>query len=146
MFGTPDIDLVSTSYVERSNLTIRMTNRRYTRLTNAFSKKLENHAHMCALTFMHYNFCKRHSTVKTSPAVAAGVAGHIWTLEELVLMIDSHFAAMIETQFEAAFAAANLTPQRRFPKTYAPTPKGKLPVPWYLAPFQKENGRGSELP
>ena len=73
VFGTPDISLVSTSYVERSNITIRMTNRRYTRLTNPFSKKLENHAHMCALTFMAYNYCWKHSTLKTSPAVAAGV-------------------------------------------------------------------------
>ena len=70
-----------------------LTNRRYTRLTNAFSKKLENHAHMCALTFMAYNFCWKHSALKTSPAVAAGVAGHVWRLEEVVLMIDEYFAA-----------------------------------------------------
>lgn len=86
VFGKPDISLVSTSYVERSNLTIRMGNRRYTRLTDAFSKKLENHCHSLAIQFMYYNFCRKHSTVKTAPAVAAGVTGHVWTLEEVVLI------------------------------------------------------------
>lgn len=141
VFGTPDINLVSTSYVERSNLTVRMGNRRYTRLTNAFSKKLENHAHSLALQFMHYNFCRRHITLKTSPAAAAGVAGRIWTLEDVVLMIDRHFADKLNEQFAAAFA--NMTPQRTHPKTYTPTPKDKLPVPWYLEPFRTGE---SELP
>ncbi len=115
VFGTPDIDLVSTSYVERSNLTIRMGNRRFTRLTNAFSKKLENHCHMLAVTFMHYNFCRKHTTLKETPAQAANVAGHQWTLEEVVEMIDAHFVAKIDAEFEMAFAA-KLTPQRTTPK------------------------------
>jgi len=71
VFGTPEIDLISTSYVERSNLTLRMGNRRFTRLTNAFSKKLENHVHMLAVSFMHYNFCRKHTTIKSTPAQAA---------------------------------------------------------------------------
>jgi IS1 family transposase len=130
VFGTPDIDLVSTSYVERSNLTIRMGNRRFTRLTNGFSKKLENHCHMLAVSFMHYNFCRKHSTIKTTPAVAAKVADHQWTLEEVVEMIDAHFEAKVNAEFEMAFAV-KLTPARKFPKSYTPVaPK----LPWYLDP------------
>lgn len=71
--GNPDPKYVSTSYVERQNLNIRMGNRRMTRLTNAFSKKAENHAHMMAIYFMHYNFVRIHQTLKVTPAMAAGV-------------------------------------------------------------------------
>jgi IS1 family transposase len=106
--GEPDMDLVSTSYVERSNLTIRMGNRRFTRLTNAFSKKIENHRHMLAVGFMHYNFCRKHSTIKTTPAQAAGVADHQWTLAEVSEMIEAYFVAKEEAKFEAAFAALEL--------------------------------------
>lgn len=134
VFGQPDIALISTSYVERSNLTLRMRNRRFTRLTNAFSKNLENHCHMIALTMMDYNFCRKHGTIKTTPAIAAGVADRQWTLEDVVEMIDAHVAAKINAQFEAAFAVANLTPARTQPKTYTPTPKDQLPIPWYLNP------------
>ncbi|MGA3172572.1 MAG: hypothetical protein ABSE62_16340 [Chthoniobacteraceae bacterium] len=106
--GEPDMDLVSTSYVERSNLTLRMGNRRFTRLTNAFSKKMENHQHSLALTFMHYNFCRKHSTIKTTPAQAAGVADRQWTLANVVEMIDAYFVAKLDAEFEAAFAALEL--------------------------------------
>lgn len=82
--GNPDQAKISTSFVERQNLTMRMSMRRFTRLTNAFSKKVENHAAAIALHFMHYNFCRKHQTLKTSPAVAAGVADHVWSIEELV--------------------------------------------------------------
>ena len=76
--GSPDPDHVSTSYVERANLTMRMGMRRFTRLTNAFSKKLENHYHAIALHFMHYNFCRKHQTLgKQTPAMAAGEADHV---------------------------------------------------------------------
>ena len=75
---------MSTSYVERHNLTIRMRNRRFTRLTNAFSKKLENHVHMIALTMMDYNFCRKHATIKTTPAVAAGIEDKRWNLVDVV--------------------------------------------------------------
>ena len=119
---------MSTSYVERSNLTIRMGNRRFTRLTNGFSKKLANHCHMLAVGFMYFNFCRKHTTVKSTPAVAAGVADHQWTLEEVVEMIDKHFEEKLNAQFEVAFAA-KATPLRTMPKTYPPVaPK----LPWYL--------------
>ncbi len=88
--GNPDIDHVSTSFVERSNLTMRMNMRRFTRLTNAFSKKLENHSCAISLHFMYYNFSRVHQTLKTTPAVAAGIADHVWTLEEIVKLLDSN--------------------------------------------------------
>ena len=95
MTGRPDKDLMSTSYVERQNLTMRMSMRRFTRLTNAFSKKLENHAAAVALHFMHYNFARPHMTLSkgrypTTPAMAAGVADHVWTVEEIVNLLKSN--------------------------------------------------------
>ena len=82
--GTPKKALVSTSYVERSNLTMRMGMRRFTRLTNGFSKKAENHKHMVALFFMHYNFCRIHKTLRVTPAMEAKITDHIWTLAEVI--------------------------------------------------------------
>lgn len=86
--GEPDMKLVSTSYVERKNLTVRMSCRRFTRLTNAFSKKLENHEYALALHFMHYNYCRVHQTLRVTPAMAAGLSDHIWEISELVGIID----------------------------------------------------------
>jgi hypothetical protein len=91
--GMPDADHISTSYVERQNLTRRMRMRRFTRLTNAFSKKLDNLAAAVALHFMHYNFVRVHQTLKTTPAMAAGVADHEWRLEEIVALLDQIPAA-----------------------------------------------------
>ncbi|WHZ23507.1 MAG: hypothetical protein OJF47_002619 [Nitrospira sp.] len=88
--GNPDITKVSTSFVERQNLTMRMSMRRMTRLTNAFSKKLENQAHAVALHFMHYNFCRVHQTLRVTPAMEAGISDHVWTLEELAGLLDSN--------------------------------------------------------
>jgi IS1 family transposase len=82
--GDPDPDYISTSHVERLNLTMRMSMRRYTRLTNAFSKKVENLAAAVSLHFMHYNFCRVHKTLGTTPAVAAGLTDHVWSLDELI--------------------------------------------------------------
>jgi IS1 family transposase len=82
--GRPDSRHISTSYVERSNLSIRMALRRFTRLTNAYSKKLDNLKAACALYFAYYNFCRVHQTLRVSPAMEAGVSDHIWTLRELV--------------------------------------------------------------
>ena len=82
--GRPDAAHISTSFVERQNLTMRMQMRRFTRLTNAFSKKIDNHAHAIALHFMHYNFCRVHQTLRVTPAMEAGIADHIWSIEEVV--------------------------------------------------------------
>ena len=88
MSGTPDPKHVSTSYVERQNLTMCMSMRRFTRLTNAFSKKLENHEHMLAIYFLYYNFCRVHQTLRVTPAMEAGIASHAWTIEEMVKLLD----------------------------------------------------------
>jgi hypothetical protein len=81
--GDPDPAHVSTSYVERQNLTMRMSIRRFTRLTNAFSKKIENHAAAVALHFIHYNFARIHKTLRITPAMAAGISDHVWSYEEI---------------------------------------------------------------
>lgn len=86
--GNPDMKQVSTSFVERQNLTMRMSMRRMTRLTNAFSKKIENQAHAVALHFMHYNFCRIHQTLRVTPAMEAGVADHVWSLEEIAGLLN----------------------------------------------------------
>ena len=91
--GHPDTSKISTSYVERQNLTMRMGMRRFTRLTNAFSKKVDNHIFAIALYFMHYNFARPHKTLANpyprTPAMAAGVTNHIWTIEEIVKLLNS---------------------------------------------------------
>lgn len=86
--GNPDPKHISTSYAERSNLSIRMGLRRFTRLTNAFSKKVENHVYALSIYFMHYNFCRIHQTLRTSPAQAAGVTSKLWELTDIVRMVD----------------------------------------------------------
>ena len=80
---------ISTFYVERQNLNMRMGMRRFTRLTNAFSKKLENHCHALALYFMFYNFCRIHKTLKVAPAMAAGATDKLWSMEDIVALIDA---------------------------------------------------------
>jgi IS1 family transposase len=93
--GNPDLTKASNSYVERQNLTMRMGMRRFTRLTNAFSKKVENHAHAISLHFMHYNFCRPHQTLtkaaggkKTTPAMAAEITKYPWSLTQLAELLD----------------------------------------------------------
>ena len=96
--GDPDPSRISTSYVDRQNLTMRMGMRRFTRLTNAFSKKVENLAHAVSLHYMHYNFARVHSsltithddgsTTKQTPAMAAGIADHVWSLQEIAALLD----------------------------------------------------------
>jgi IS1 family transposase len=90
--GCPDKDHVSTSYVERQNLTMRTHMRRFTRLTNGFSKKVENHLHAVALHFMFYNFCKIHKTLRVTPAMEAEVSSHVWSIEELARLIPEPVA------------------------------------------------------
>jgi IS1 family transposase len=85
--GDPDPKYVSTSYVERQNLSMRMSMRRFTRLTNGFSKKVENHGHAVALYFMYYNFCRVHSSLRITPAMEAGIADHVWTIEEMCSLL-----------------------------------------------------------
>jgi IS1 family transposase len=88
VIGNPDPAHISTSYVERQNLTMRMSMRRFTRLTNGFSKKVENHEHMLAIYFLYYNFCRVHQTIRVTPAMEAGLASHVWTIEEMVKLLD----------------------------------------------------------
>jgi IS1 family transposase len=91
--GSPDIDHVSTSYAERQNLTMRMHMRRFTRLTNAFSKKVENHAHSMALFTTYYNFVRIHKTLRVTPAMAAGVADRLWEIGDIVALLEANEAA-----------------------------------------------------
>ena len=86
--GNPNMDLVSTSMAERNNLTMRMSMRRFTRLTNAFSKKVENLEAAIALHFMYYNFSRIHQILRVTPAVEAGVTGHMWEVEEIAELLD----------------------------------------------------------
>lgn len=86
--GEPDMKHASTSYVERQNLTMRMSMRRFTRLTNAFSKKIENHCHAIALHFMHYNFVRIHQTLRVTPAMAAKVTDRVWELSDILDLVS----------------------------------------------------------
>jgi len=88
VLGDPDPLHISTSFIERQNLTLRMSMRRFTRLTNAFSKKVENHVHAVALHFMYYNFGRIHRTLRVTPAMAAGLSDHVWSVEEIVCLLD----------------------------------------------------------
>lgn len=92
--GRPDSDHISTSYIERQNLTMRMSMRRFTRLTNAFSKKLENHAAAVAIYVMTYNFHRKHMTLGTTPAIKAGIADHIWSIEEVIGLLEKREQAV----------------------------------------------------
>jgi len=92
-WGDPDPDEITTSHVERANLTVRMGNRRFTRLTNGFSKKVENHRHMLAIQFLHYNFIRRHMTIKTTPAIKAGITDRYWTMLDFVELMEREESA-----------------------------------------------------
>jgi IS1 family transposase/lambda repressor-like predicted transcriptional regulator len=89
IMGRPNPKYISTSHIERQNLTMRMSMRRFTRLTNAFSKKVENHYWAIALHYMNYNFCRTHQTLRVTPAMEAGIADHVWTIEEVVSLLDT---------------------------------------------------------
>lgn len=121
--GNPDMNRVCTSHVERQNLTMRMQMRRFTRLTNAFSKKVENHAAMVAIHFLNYNFVRRHQTLKTAPAVAAGVVSQPLTITELVDLFDDFRMEMYPVNRPLRYRPrANRT-------TYEPQ---VVLTPWYL--------------
>jgi hypothetical protein len=85
--GNPKEKHISTSFIERQNLTMRMSMRRFTRLTNGFSKKVENHAHAIALHFMYYNFVRIHKTLRVTPAMQAGLTNHLWSIEDLAHLL-----------------------------------------------------------
>lgn len=87
--GKPVVSRISTSHIERQNLSVRMGSRRFTRLTNGFSKKFEHHKHAVAIHFMHYNFCRIHTTLRVTPAMEANLTDHVWSMEEVVAMIKS---------------------------------------------------------
>ena len=87
--GNPEKKHINTSFVERQNLTMRMSIRRFTRLTNGFSKKLENHSHSIALHYMHYNFGRIHKSLRVTPAMAAGVSDHVWSMEEIAGLVTA---------------------------------------------------------
>lgn len=123
--GNPDIDRISTSLVERSNLTLRMCSRRFTRLTNAFSKKISNHCYALGLHFFIYNFCRKHGTIKTTPAIAAGVADKVWAIEDVIDMIDAYWDGV------RPVARPRFYKKRTMPKTFTPVPPK---LPWYLDP------------
>jgi len=95
--GNPDPKHISTSYAERNNLNVRMHSRRMTRLTNAFSKKLDNHAHAMALHFLYYNFVRVHQTLKMTPAMAAGVTNRLWEMKDVVAMLEAWEATQKRT-------------------------------------------------
>lgn len=90
--GKPDDKYISTSFVERQNLTLRMHNRRFTRLTNAFSKKVVNHAYSVALHMMYYSFVKQHTKFRVSPAMAAGVTNKLWGVADIVALVEAEEA------------------------------------------------------
>ena len=94
--GKPDMEHVSTSYAERNNLNIRMHSRRMTRLTNAFSKKMENHAHAMALHFLYYNFVRIHKTLKVTPAMAAGVTDRLWEVGDMITVLEGWESAELK--------------------------------------------------
>jgi hypothetical protein len=89
MQGLPDPKHIGTSLVERQNLKLRMSMRRFTRLTNAHSKKLENHEAAIALHYMHYNYCRIHTTLRVTPAIETGLAHHVWSIEEFVGVLEA---------------------------------------------------------
>lgn len=108
--GSPDAAHINTSYIERANLTIRMQDRRFTRLTNAFSKKIDNHVASVIVHCMTYNFCRVHKTLRVTPAMEAKIAGHVWDLKEVVALLQAKEAEQIAA---AAPKASGLSPIRR---------------------------------
>jgi hypothetical protein len=107
--GSPDRKHISTSYVERQNLTMRMHMRRYTRLTNGFSKRLENHMAALALHFMFYNFVRIHPTLRTTPAMAAGVTDRLWEISDIVKLVEQ----AVQEQSDNAYGSGSVERRQR---------------------------------
>lgn len=132
--GTPDDDKISTSYVERSNLTMRMSQRRFTRLTNAFSKKLDNLRAAVALHFGYYNYCRVHMSLRVTPAMEAGLADHVWSVEELITAALDAYDAPPPPPLPPPVVLAPPPKGGSFgrrPTNNAPLP-GQLPLPGVL--------------
>ena len=108
--GSPNPKHISTSYIERQNLTVRMGMRRFTRLTNGFSKKLENHVAAIAIHYMHYNFCRIHQSLRVTPAIEAGLTDHVWSVEELVSLLSASDAEKRLTAQEISSSWFSLDP------------------------------------
>ena len=107
--GNPDPKHVSTSFVERQNLSMRMSIRRFTRLTNAFSKKIENHAAAVAIWFMYYNFCRVHQTLRVTPAMESGLSDHVWSIEEMCALLPKLASSASVAERKMVVAALNGT-------------------------------------
>lgn len=112
--GTPESRYVSTSFAERNNLTMRMSMRRFTRLTNAFSKKVDNLACALAFHFMYYNFCRIHQSLRVTPAMAAKVTNKLWEIEDIVALLGDKPKVVIKRKRRAKRAKVNLR-NRLFP-------------------------------
>jgi IS1 family transposase len=108
--GDPDPAHVSTSYVERQNLTMRMGMRRFTRLTNGFSKKVDNHRHMVALHYMYYNFCRIHQTLRVTPAMEAKLTDRVWTIEELIALLPKPTVSVSKIESDLTAKALAMQP------------------------------------
>lgn len=141
--GNPDMEHVSTSFVERQNLTMRMSMRRFTRLTNGFSKKVENHAHAVALHFMHYNFVRIHKTLRVSPAMAAGVTDKLWDVDDIVAMSD-YFHAKVKDNRQSV-RIKPLEDYKTFKPLRQPTPPRPRSLKVRLTPG-KPKGRRRQSP
>jgi IS1 family transposase len=111
VIGNPNPKHVSTSYVERQNLTMRMGMRRFTRLTNGFSKKVENHCHMVAVHFMHYNFCRIHESLRVTPAMECGLSDHACSIEELVALLPKPIVSASTLDHDMILRALGEEPQ-----------------------------------
>jgi hypothetical protein len=111
--GNPDPKHISTSYVERQNLSMRMGMRRFTRLRNGFSKKIDNHIAAVAIYFMHYNFCRVHQTLRITPAMAAGITDHIWSVEEVCRLAQSPVNPCREIEKMMTAKALGESPENR---------------------------------
>jgi hypothetical protein len=126
VMGNPDPKHISTSYAERQNLSMRMGMRRFTRLTNAFSKKVENDAHAISIYFMHYNLVRIHTTLRVTPAMAAGVSKTLWTMEDVVRIVDEW-----EMSQKVALRVARFDSGLRISYPSAATCEGRLLWPRY---------------
>ncbi len=130
--GNPDVERICTSHVERQNLAMRMNMRRFTRLTNAFSKKVENHAAMISIHFLNYNFIRKHATIKDAPAVAANVCESAYKMEELIEEFDSYRGENYPVNRPKKYRKRSTVP-----RSYEPATEPK--TQWYLKPNSKQS-------